>query len=156
MDRRRLWLDLDNTEYIRETLKFPGCQIALRVDRDVIAEDGTVRLSDTRYFLTSVAPESITADELLAAVRNHWQIENSVFFLKDRWWDEDRHWTRRPGLSQWLAYLTTAATIHEARITLRLIPAPQPLHLAVANPQQDRQPAPAGNSKRGQADCIVT
>jgi len=111
VDRRRLGLDLENTEYIRETLAFPGCQIGLRVDRDVIAEDGSVRLSDTRYFLSSVDPGSITAAELLAAVRNHWQIENSVFFLKDRWWDEDRHWTRRPGLSQWLAYLTTAATM---------------------------------------------
>ena len=77
MDRRRLWLDLANAEYIRETLGFPGCQIALRVDRDVIADDGTVRLSDTRYFVTSVDPGSITADELLAAVRNHWQIEGS-------------------------------------------------------------------------------
>ena len=111
MDRRRLWLDLENTEYIRETLAFPGCQIALRVDRDVIADDGAVRLSDTRYFLTSVDPATIRADELLAAVRNHWQIENSVFFVKDRWWDEDRHWTRRPGLSEWLAQLTTAATM---------------------------------------------
>jgi predicted transposase YbfD/YdcC len=111
MDRRRLWLDLENTEYIREKLGFPGCQIALRVDRDVIADDGTVRLSDTRYFLTSIDPGTINADELLAAVRNHWQIENSVFFLKDRWWDEDRHWTRRPGLSEWLAHLTTAATM---------------------------------------------
>lgn len=111
MDRRRLWLDLENTAYIREQLGYPGCQIALRVDRDVIDDDGTVRLSDTRYFLTSVDPATITADELLAAVRNHWQIENSVFFLKDRWWDEDRHWTRRPGLSEWLAQLTTAATV---------------------------------------------
>lgn len=105
-----MWLDLDNTQYIREQLRFPGCQIALRVDRDVIAEDGTVRLSDSRYFVTSTDPGSIRADQLLASVRNHWQVENSVFFLKDRWWDEDRHWTRRPGLSQWLAHLTTAAT----------------------------------------------
>lgn len=111
MDRRRLWLDLDNTAYVRDKLGFPGCQIALRVDRDVIADDGTVRLSETRYFLTSLDPGTVTADELLAAVRNHWQIENSVFFLKDRWWDEDRHWTRRPGLSEWLAQLTTAATV---------------------------------------------
>jgi len=80
-----LWLDLENTKYLREQLAFPGCQIALRVDRDVIAEDGTVRLSETRYFLTSIDPGEINADELLAAVRNHWQIENSVFFLKDRW-----------------------------------------------------------------------
>jgi hypothetical protein len=82
----------------------------LRVDRDVIADDGTVRLSDSRYFVTSIDPDDICADELLALVRKHWQIENSVFFLKDRWWDEDRHWTRRPGLSEWLAQLTTAAT----------------------------------------------
>lgn len=82
----------------------------LRVDRDVTREDGTVLLSDTRYFATSIRPEDVCADELLATVRRHWQIENSVFFLKDRWWDEDRHWTRRPGLSEWLAHLTTAAT----------------------------------------------
>lgn len=91
-------------------MAFPGCQIALRVDRDVIGEDGTVHLADTRYFLTSISPDDVCADELLAKVRRHWQIENSVFFLKDRWWDEDRHWTRRPGLSEWLAHLTTAAT----------------------------------------------
>lgn len=91
-------------------MAFPGCQIALRVDRDIIGDDGTVHLADTRYFLTSISPDDVCADDLLATVRRHWQIENSVFFLKDRWWDEDRHWTRRPGLSEWLAQLTTVAT----------------------------------------------
>jgi predicted transposase YbfD/YdcC len=105
-----LWIDLDNAEYVRDQLNFPGCQMLLRVDRDVIGDDGEVRLSDTRYFVTSIDPSDINADELLATVRRHWQIENSVFYLKDRWWDEDRHWTRRPGLSEWLAQLTTAAT----------------------------------------------
>jgi predicted transposase YbfD/YdcC len=111
LDRRRLWFDLDNAAYIRDELKYPGCQIALRVDRDLIASDGTVRLSDTRYFLTSASPDDVSASELLNATRNHWQVENCVFFVKDRWWDEDRHWTKRPGLSQWLAQLTTAATM---------------------------------------------
>ena len=83
--------------------------MALRVDRDLVAEDGTLRRHDTRYFLTSLDPSAVHADQLLADVRQHWQIENSVFFVKDRWWDEDRHWTRRPGLSEWLAHLTTAA-----------------------------------------------
>lgn len=92
-------------------MAFPGAKIALRVDRDVIADDGTVRLSDTRYFLTSLDPEQVTAADLLAAVRAHWQIENSLFFLKDRWWDEDRHWTRRPGVAEWLTQLTSAATM---------------------------------------------
>ena len=91
-------------------MDFPGARIALRVDRDVIAEDGTVELSDTRYFLTSLDPQHVRATELLAVARSHWQIENSLFFLKDRWWDEDRHWTRRPGVADWLTQLTTAAT----------------------------------------------
>lgn len=83
----------------------------LRVDRDVTRADGTVVHSDSRWFVTSLDPGDVTADDLLAHVRGHWQIENSVFFVKDRWWDEDRHWTRRPGLSEWLARLTTAATM---------------------------------------------
>jgi hypothetical protein len=79
-----------------------------------------VRLSDTRYFLTSLDPGAVTAAELLALVRAHWQIENSLFFIKDRWWDEDRHWTRRPGVAEWLAQLTTAAIT-----VLRLLGAPE-------------------------------
>lgn len=88
---------------------FPGCRILLRVDRDVTREDGTVALFDTRYFLCSLDPERISAGQLLATVRAHWEIENSLFFVKDRWWDEDRHWTSRPGVSDWLAQLTSAA-----------------------------------------------
>jgi hypothetical protein len=61
------WDEL-RAEYIRKKLNFPGCQIALRVDRDIIGEDGAVRLQDTRYFLTSVDPGQIRADELLAHV----------------------------------------------------------------------------------------
>ena len=110
MERRRLWIDIDNAEYVREQLNFPGAQMLLRVDRDITAADGTVRLSEKRYFITSVDPGTIRAEQLLAHVRGHWQIENCVFYVKDRWWDEDRHWTRRPGLSEWLATLTTAAT----------------------------------------------
>jgi hypothetical protein len=82
----------------------------LRIDRTLLAEDGTVRASGTRYYLTSIDPGDICAADLLRTIRSHWQVENSAFFVKDRWWDEDRHWTKRPGLSNWLAQLTTAAT----------------------------------------------
>ena len=90
-------------------MAFPGARIALRVDRDVTAEDGQVLLCETRYFLTSWDPAAVHAAELLATVRAHWQIENCIFFIKDRWWDEDRHWTIRPGVAEWFAQLTTAA-----------------------------------------------
>jgi hypothetical protein len=46
---------------------------------------------------------------LLKYVRAHWQVENCLHFVKDRWWDEDRHWSRRPGLAERLASLTNVA-----------------------------------------------
>lgn len=114
-ETRRLWVDLDNADYIRETLHIPDCQIALRVDREVLTPGGEIVSYDTRYFITSLAPDSVTADDLLGHVRKHWQVE-SLHFLKDRWWDEDRHHTRRPGLSAMLAAMNNAAiSIHRLR-----------------------------------------
>lgn len=70
-------------------------------------------LHDTRYYVSSLDPDRVTAADLLQHVRQHWRIENALHFLKDRWWDEDRHHTRRPGLSACLAALNNAAlSIH--------------------------------------------
>ena len=73
-----------------------------------VADDGTVRLSDTRYFLTSVDPGSITADELLASVRNHWQIENSLFHVRDVTFREDHCRVRSGSAPQALAAIRDA------------------------------------------------
>lgn len=109
-------MDLDNAEYIRETLDLPDCRIALRVDREVRTRDGEVLSHDVRYFITSLDPDSVTAADLLQYARNHWRIENGLHFIKDRWWDEDRHHTRRPGLSACLAAINNAAlSIHRLR-----------------------------------------
>lgn len=42
-------------------------------------------------------------------IRGHWQVENCLHFVKDRWWEEDRHWLSRPGLAERMAALTNAA-----------------------------------------------
>lgn len=111
-----MWVDLDNAEYIRETLNLPGCQIALRVDRELRTAEGEVVLYDTRYYVSSLDPDQITAADLLQYIRQHWRIENNLHFLKDRWWDEDRHHTRRPGLSACMAAINNAAlSIHRLR-----------------------------------------
>jgi hypothetical protein len=73
------------------------------------AADGTLLFQDSRYFVTSISPEAVTAAALHRAVRGHWQIENCLHFVKDRWWDEDRHYTKRPGLAEVFAALTNAA-----------------------------------------------
>jgi hypothetical protein len=51
----------------------------------------------------------ISPQRLMSLIRGHWQIENNLHFVKDRWWDEDRHWLRRPGLASCCATLLNAA-----------------------------------------------
>ena len=50
----------------------------------------------------------MTPDALLAAVRGHWQVENGLHFIKDRWWDEDRHYSKRPRVAEGFAVLLNA------------------------------------------------
>jgi len=45
----------------------------------------------------------------LKYVRAHWQVENSLHFEKDRWWDEDHHVLRRPVMAVRIATLTNIA-----------------------------------------------
>jgi len=109
-----LWLDLENADYIRETLDVTDCKIIARVDRQLIAGNGRIVLDDKRYFITSLDPDKVTPLDILRHIRNHWRIENSLHFRKDRWWDEDRHHTRRPGLSVMMAAINNAAiSVHK-------------------------------------------
>ena len=79
------------------------------MERVVAASDGATVSRDVRYFVSSLDPDRVSPQDLLGYVRGHWHIENGLHFVKDRWWDEDRHWVRRPGLPARLALLTTAA-----------------------------------------------
>jgi len=78
------------------------------VDRETRGADGA-RTCETRYFATSLDPAVVTAAALLRLVRGHWSVENSLHFEKDRWWDEDRHVCRRPGLAERFTTLLSAA-----------------------------------------------
>jgi predicted transposase YbfD/YdcC len=89
-------------------LKFPGLRLVARVDRHTRAADGT-RTCETRYFATSLNPDAVSAAQLLRLVRGHWSVENNLHFEKDRWWDEDRHMCRRPGLAERFTTLLSAA-----------------------------------------------
>ena len=45
------------------------------------------------------------AKELLQVFRNHWSVENSLHYVKDRSWDEDVPTLRRPELGEVYATL---------------------------------------------------
>jgi predicted transposase YbfD/YdcC len=78
------------------------------VDREVRSAKGELLSRESRYFVASLDPDSVTPRELQDYIRGHWQVENCLHFVKDRWWDEDRHYTKRPGLAEAFASLTNA------------------------------------------------
>jgi hypothetical protein len=103
---RRLWVDLESADYAREALSFPGLRLLLRVESETRGGAGVQ--TETRYFATSLEPGRVTPEGLLALVRGHWQVENGLHYIKDRWWDEDRHYSKQPGVAMGLAVLLNA------------------------------------------------
>jgi len=105
---RRLWADTETADYAREQLNYPGLRILARVDCEV-RKCGQVLSVESRYFACSLDPERVEVWELLKLIRGHWVVENSLHHLKDRWWDEDRHYTKQPGKGKAMAALRNAA-----------------------------------------------
>jgi len=106
----------EEVAYIREATSFPGIEMILRVDLDVSAAGAPIR-HEARYFVTSLAADGVSPGELMRRVRGHWGVENGLHFIKDRWWDEDRQWSTRPGLAERLAMLRDTAVT-----ALRVLP----------------------------------
>lgn len=113
---------------MNDRLGLTGCQIAIRLDTIVYSPHGNILTQERHYYVTSLSPDIISAHGLLRLIRNHWQIENSLHFVKDRWWDEDRHWMTRAGLATVFAALTNAALS-----ALRLMPDRDPILRAAAD-----------------------
>jgi hypothetical protein len=80
----------------------------VRVDRQTQSRGKAVTVQ-SRYFATSLDPSGVSAPGLLRLIRGHWCVENNLHYQKDRWWDEDRHVCRRPGLAQRFTTLLSAA-----------------------------------------------
>lgn len=101
---------------IRKAVDFPGIELILRVDFEVSVA-GVTASRETRHLITSLGADQVSPEQLMRLVRGHWSVENGLHFLKDRWWDEDRQWSIRPGLAERLAMLRDSALT-----ALRLVP----------------------------------
>jgi len=64
-----------------------------------------------------VGSDVVSPKRLMDLMRGHWGVENGLQFLKERWWDEDRQRSLRPGLVERLAMLRDTSLA-----ALRLIP----------------------------------
>jgi predicted transposase YbfD/YdcC len=88
----------------------------LRVDLEVSVA-GVTTSRESRHLITSLKADEVSPERLMGLVRGHWSVENRLHFVKDRWWDEDRQWSIRPGLAERLAMLRDSALT-----ALRLVP----------------------------------
>lgn len=88
----------------------------LRIDTEV-TKAGSPARQEARYLITSLGSDEVSPKRLMDLVRGHWGVENGLHFIKDRWWDEDRQWSVRPGLAERLAAMRDGALA-----ALRLIP----------------------------------
>jgi len=65
------------------------------------------------FAITSVPPEAMSAEELAAAIRGHWGIENRAHWVRDVTFDEDRSRIRSGSGPQVMATLRNLAiTLH--------------------------------------------
>jgi len=74
---------------VREQLGVPGCRALIRLDKEV-RRDGKVLFEETRYFISSLDPDVVSASEFQELILGHWEVE-SLHWHKDRYYREDKH-----------------------------------------------------------------
>jgi predicted transposase YbfD/YdcC len=129
-------------KYVREQLGIPGCQALIRQDKKV-RRGGKVLFEETRYFITSLNPDEVSASEFRELIRGHWEVENCLHWQKDIHYREDKH-VLRDGFGKTWTVLTNIAlslsrllwkgerTLKEVRERFRLNPLPAAKSLGLA------------------------
>jgi predicted transposase YbfD/YdcC len=105
---RKIVVNTADADFVREAWHVPNCRTLLCTRREVWKDRR--RLScECRYFVSSLDASQVSTERFLELVSGHWQIENRLHLLKDRWWDEDKHVLFRPGLGEIWSALTDLA-----------------------------------------------
>lgn len=84
---RRLW----RTEEMAGENGWEHLRQVVRVQREVLKDDGTVESCDDRFFATSLTANRLDGAEWLKVVRAHWRVENDCHGTWDRILLEDDH-----------------------------------------------------------------
>jgi len=104
----KIAVNATDAEFVHKAWNVPNCRSLICKVREVWK--GKKRLSCTkRYFVSSLDAAQVSAERFLELSCRHWQIENRLHLIKDRWWDEDKHVLTRPGVGEVWAALTDLA-----------------------------------------------
>lgn len=69
---------------------FPHARQAIQLTRKTRPLNGTKWATEVAYAVTSLAAEQVTAADIARCIRGHWSIENSLHWVRDVSYDEDR------------------------------------------------------------------
>ena len=97
-------------EYVREQLGVPGCRSLIRLDKEVRHPEKGVSL-ETRYYISSLDPDVVTASEFQEHILGHWEVENCLHLQKDRYFDEDKHVVLRDWGEVWTVLTNMALSL---------------------------------------------
>ena len=100
---------LQTSTAINEFVTFPHVGQVFRLTRKVSDLLGNKQRTETVYGVTSLSPDKASAEELLGYVRQHWSIENSLHWVRDVTFDEDRSQVRVKNGPRVLATLNNLA-----------------------------------------------
>jgi hypothetical protein len=104
----KIAVNATDADYVREAWEVPNCRSVICKVREVWK--GKERIScSKRYFVSSLDAQVVSPERFLALSCGHWQVENRLHLVKDRWWDEDKHALFRPGLGDIWAAMTDLA-----------------------------------------------
>jgi predicted transposase YbfD/YdcC len=105
---RKIVVNTADAEFICKAWNVPNCRTLICTVREVW-KDGKLVSRQVRYFVSSLDASQVSPEQFLKLVQGHWQVENRLHLIKDRWWDEDKHALFRPGLGEMWSAATNLA-----------------------------------------------
>jgi predicted transposase YbfD/YdcC len=77
-------------EVIREMFGIPNCQAVIFLEKEIRHPEKGVSF-ETRYYISSLDPDVVSASEFQGYILGHWEIENCLHGQKDKEYGEDKH-----------------------------------------------------------------
>ncbi len=84
----------------------------IRLDTE-IRRRGVFQSYETRYFVTSLDPDSVSAAEFQDYISRHWEVENCLHWTKDREFEEDKHVLDASCGKVWIILTNIAVSLRE-------------------------------------------
>lgn len=88
---------------------WPGLAQVFQLERHVTRKTSGAQRHDVVYGVTSLSPERAGPESVLGLIRQHWQIENNVHWVRDVTFDEDRSQVRCGSIPQVMAAFRNTA-----------------------------------------------